>query len=240
MRGVVFSNYRGVDIRIAAVVNGLFFGLFHLNFQQASYAFALGIVLTFIVYYTDSLPAAMLAHFTINLFSVALSYAIPAPETPPDATWGEVIAFSRVAAVSAAMVFILLRLLARTRSGEALNAADPGGNGAQHPPETAAILSGLPDSAGRYNSPDTDPAGGGWPGDETLTPAGAPAPMPPENAEPAGRSSVSSYLNYIAAYAVPRRFRESGTPPRARWLTPSFFAVILVFGAICVLFELRL
>jgi len=129
MRGVVLSNYRGVNIAAAAVINGLFFGLFHMNFQQAAYAFALGIVLAYIVYYTGSLVASMLAHFTMNAFSVSLAYFMPARGAASKAAWSDVIAIGRPAAVSLFMIILLLRVLARMRSAVPESAAGAEGLG---------------------------------------------------------------------------------------------------------------
>ncbi|MEI3162409.1 MAG: type II CAAX endopeptidase family protein [Lachnospirales bacterium] len=65
-RGVLLSNYKSVSLLNSAIVSGLFFGLFHLDFYQMGYAFAVGIFFAFIVRYTNSIYASMLSHFMIN------------------------------------------------------------------------------------------------------------------------------------------------------------------------------
>jgi len=75
MRGVVLSGYRKVDIKKAALMNGLLFGLFHLGPQQFLYAFALGAVFVYLVEITNSIFASMLCHFVINGLQTTLSWA---------------------------------------------------------------------------------------------------------------------------------------------------------------------
>lgn len=72
-RGVVLSNYRSVSLLPAAIVSGLFFGLFHLDFYQMGYAFVAGVFFSFIVRYTNSIYASMFSHFLINGTQVILS-----------------------------------------------------------------------------------------------------------------------------------------------------------------------
>jgi hypothetical protein len=66
MRGVVQSNYAGVPLGRMALMNGLLFGILHLNPQQFLYAMLLGIIFAYYMHYTDSLWAPILGHFTIN------------------------------------------------------------------------------------------------------------------------------------------------------------------------------
>lgn len=73
MRGVVLSGHKNVDIRKAAFVNGLFFGMLHLNGHQFLYAFVLGALFAYLVYITGSIFSSMLAHFVINGSQVLLS-----------------------------------------------------------------------------------------------------------------------------------------------------------------------
>jgi len=72
-RGIVQSEYRRSPLWIAALVNGLFFGIIHLNLQQFPYAFFLGIVLFYLVYITGSIITAILAHFLFNFMQVTLA-----------------------------------------------------------------------------------------------------------------------------------------------------------------------
>jgi len=78
-RGAMYTEYQagGVSIHKTAVITGLFFGLIHLNFHQAVYAAAIGIVYAYLVYYTRSILAPILAHFLNNGIWVTLEYVEP-------------------------------------------------------------------------------------------------------------------------------------------------------------------
>jgi len=73
-RGVIYNEYKYINIRNAALVNGLFFGLMHMNLQQFFYAAFLGFIFTYFLYYTKSILAPMLAHFFLNGSQVTLLY----------------------------------------------------------------------------------------------------------------------------------------------------------------------
>lgn len=76
MRGVIFGNYKHVSIKKAALMNGLMFGILHLNINQFVYAFVLGVVMAYIVYYTGSIFPSMLLHFCINGISAFASWVV--------------------------------------------------------------------------------------------------------------------------------------------------------------------
>lgn len=66
MRGIILSGYKKVDIKIAALINGLLFSSLHLNLQQFLYTFFLGIFFVYLVEATGSILSSILAHFVIN------------------------------------------------------------------------------------------------------------------------------------------------------------------------------
>jgi membrane protease YdiL (CAAX protease family) len=71
-RGILLSNYKNTTIMKAALVSGLCFGMLHLNGNQFSYAFFMGIVLSFLVKITGSIYSSMLVHFLINGLQMCL------------------------------------------------------------------------------------------------------------------------------------------------------------------------
>ena len=73
MRGIFLSGYKKVDIKIAALMSGLIFGILHMNMQQFFYAFALGVLLAYLVHITNSIFASIICHFTFNGFQTLLS-----------------------------------------------------------------------------------------------------------------------------------------------------------------------
>jgi len=75
MRGAIYSEYRDVSIKKAAIMTGLFFGIMHLNFHQAIYAGAFGVLYAYILFYTRSIWAPILLHFINNGLAVVLAYS---------------------------------------------------------------------------------------------------------------------------------------------------------------------
>ncbi len=80
MRGVILRGYEGLSLKNMAIINGLFFGIFHGNLQQFFYAAALGFVFVYFVKLTGSILSSVFAHFVINGSQMVLSYTIP--DTP--------------------------------------------------------------------------------------------------------------------------------------------------------------
>ena len=124
MRGIVLSNYRNVDIQKAALVNGLFFGIFHLNPVQFLYAFLLGYVFALMVFYTRSIYSAMFAHFVFNgtqmmlarfaqeyiQNQVAQGEAVQMPDmTTPEMLLASAISYAIVAAIFTPVAVILFK-----------------------------------------------------------------------------------------------------------------------------------
>lgn len=66
MRGIVYDGYKKYGIHIAAVMNGILFGIMHLNIYQFSYTFVSGMVMTYLVHITGSIFASMLLHLINN------------------------------------------------------------------------------------------------------------------------------------------------------------------------------
>ena len=75
-RGYIQAQYEKFGIKKAAIISGLFFGIIHMNMQQFFYAFIAGIIFAYIVYYTKSIIAGILAHFVINASQVLLLRAV--------------------------------------------------------------------------------------------------------------------------------------------------------------------
>lgn len=61
---------------VAMIVSGLLFGLIHGNFQQASYAFVLGVFFAYVYLRTGRIIYTMIAHFFVNLVGSVASVLI--------------------------------------------------------------------------------------------------------------------------------------------------------------------
>ncbi|MBQ8640282.1 MAG: CPBP family intramembrane metalloprotease [Lachnospiraceae bacterium] len=71
-RGIYYNGYRKHGFWKAMLISGLFFGLLHMNWNQFSYGFILGLVLAVVMEATESIYAPMLFHFGINFQSVMM------------------------------------------------------------------------------------------------------------------------------------------------------------------------
>ena len=75
-RGVLYSRLRKANPIKGILLSALLFGIAHMNFQQFSYAFFLGIVFGCLLEATDSIFATITTHMIFNGSSILLTYAI--------------------------------------------------------------------------------------------------------------------------------------------------------------------
>ena len=61
----------------AVLASGLFFGLFHGNLNQFSYAFLLGLLLAYVYYRTGLLRVSVALHMVLNFFGAVVSLLLP-------------------------------------------------------------------------------------------------------------------------------------------------------------------
>lgn len=76
LRGVILSGYKNINIHKAAIMDGLIFGIIHMNPNQFVYAFAMGTLFAYVVYITNSIFASMICHFLFNGTSTSLAYIL--------------------------------------------------------------------------------------------------------------------------------------------------------------------
>lgn len=76
-RGVFYNEYRKKNPLQAIFLSAFLFGIIHLNFNQFTYAFAMGIIFSLIIEATDSILSTMIIHFVINGSSVINLYIYP-------------------------------------------------------------------------------------------------------------------------------------------------------------------
>lgn len=128
-RGVFFHGYRSHGFWKAALMSGLIFGLMHLNFNQFSYGFALGIIFAAVVEASGSVYAAIVIHFLINFQSAQAINLLTELGTVSGTVESSVSGFSAVfeqtymavsvgiigivAVITTAIVVLLIKLLAK-------------------------------------------------------------------------------------------------------------------------------
>lgn len=74
-RGIIFRGYKNSGSVMQAVIwSAILFGIMHLNFNQAAYAIAMGIMCALVVEASGSLWASIVAHMIFNAPSVCIMY----------------------------------------------------------------------------------------------------------------------------------------------------------------------
>ena len=74
-RGIMFHGYKkDGNILGAVLLSALTFSFMHMNFNQAGYAFVIGIGLAFVILATGSFWSAFIMHFIVNAQSVCTMY----------------------------------------------------------------------------------------------------------------------------------------------------------------------
>ena len=74
-RGIVLQGTKHMGFKKAILISSLLFALLHLNIQQVSYAFVLGLIMGFVAIVSKNIFPAIIVHFTNNFISVYIDYA---------------------------------------------------------------------------------------------------------------------------------------------------------------------
>lgn len=125
-RGAIFRGYKNSGPVFWSIFwSGLLFGLMHLNFNQAPYAFALGIMFGLLVEATGSLCSSVIAHMVINSQQVCLMYLLeylPDSYTSGTVTQGEQLGmiglYLIAAAIATPLAICVLFWLAKNENRE--------------------------------------------------------------------------------------------------------------------------
>lgn len=81
-RGLIFNGYKKRNPLMAVLLSAFLFGLLHMNVNQFSYAFVMGIVFALLAYATGSLLPSILGHFIINGTSVLMTHMASTAKEP--------------------------------------------------------------------------------------------------------------------------------------------------------------
>lgn len=69
-RGIIFGNMKKImPIGLAIFLNGVFFGIFHMNLVQGVYTSIAGMVLAYVYYYSESISLVIVLHMINNFLS---------------------------------------------------------------------------------------------------------------------------------------------------------------------------
>ena len=76
-RGIIYHGYKRTGTMMQALVlSSMIFALMHMNFNQAAYAFVIGIAMVLLVEATGSIWSSILVHITFNSQQVCLMYLV--------------------------------------------------------------------------------------------------------------------------------------------------------------------
>ena len=73
MRGVVYRSYQKKSPKLALVLSAVIFGLLHMNFNQMSYAFVMGLLFAILIRITDNLSVTIVLHLLFNCYNVFMA-----------------------------------------------------------------------------------------------------------------------------------------------------------------------
>lgn len=88
-RGLIFNGYKRRNPFKAVILSAVLFGLVHMNINQFSYAFVIGVIFALLAYATGSLIPSITAHFLINGTSVVMAHFYAGKKDAPVAS-GEI------------------------------------------------------------------------------------------------------------------------------------------------------
>lgn len=75
-RGVIGTVYMSKSWKKGVLLSAFLFGIMHMNFNQFSYAFVIGLLFAVVVEATDSILSGMILHFMINGNSVVMAFLV--------------------------------------------------------------------------------------------------------------------------------------------------------------------
>ena len=76
-RGLLAKRLARYGQKPAALVSALLFGLYHANLSQFCYAFLLGLLLAYAMFYTGKLKTSVLLHILFNLYGSFIVFLLP-------------------------------------------------------------------------------------------------------------------------------------------------------------------
>ena len=85
-RGLILNGYKRRNPLMAILLSSFLFGIMHMNLNQFSYAFVIGLIFGLLAYATGSLLPSILGHFIINGTSVVISHMAADGTKEPVAT----------------------------------------------------------------------------------------------------------------------------------------------------------
>ena len=111
MRGIILHGYRDKSKFVAALMNGLLFGMLHLNSFQFFHTFIAGFIAVYLVLGTNSIFAGILIHVINNGLPLTIDYLFPINSNVGYAEDPNFLSLGLFAILGVIMVFFLIKLL---------------------------------------------------------------------------------------------------------------------------------
>lgn len=116
-RGVIYGGLRrSGNVPVAIVLQGLLFGLVHLNLNQFSYAFVIGCLMAILVEATGTIESSYFMHMCINGFTVCITYFssadVPIGRPSRSVLVAAIIILSVMASVGLAIAWGIINIMA--------------------------------------------------------------------------------------------------------------------------------
>lgn len=119
-RGMIYGGLKSRGRLYGIILSGFLFGIFHMNVNQFTYAFAMGAVMALLIEATGSIFSTVIVHFVINGNSVAvaqLQKLLPAAESSGEVRSGSVRMLLAVlggfALIAGTLAFLVFRWLSK-------------------------------------------------------------------------------------------------------------------------------
>lgn len=111
MRGIILDGYRNKSRLVAALANGLLFGMLHLNSFQFFHTFVAGFIASYLVMGTNSIFAGMFVHGVNNGLPIIFNYLYPLDPNVGYAEDPNFFLLSIFAIIGIILFYFLIRLL---------------------------------------------------------------------------------------------------------------------------------
>lgn len=113
MRGIILDGYKYKKRLTAAIMNGLLFGMLHLNTFQFSHTFFAGILSSYLVFSTNSIFSSIFIHFINNGFPLFIDLVMPISNIEPQVSSDINLLYLGIAvAICLTIVYLLVNRLA--------------------------------------------------------------------------------------------------------------------------------
>lgn len=111
MRGIILDGYRNKSKLVAALMNGLMFGILHLNSFQFFHTFIAGFIASYVVMGTNSIFAGIFIHMINNGFPLMINYLFPINPNVGYAEETNFLSLIIFAIIGIVLVYFLIKLL---------------------------------------------------------------------------------------------------------------------------------